>query len=330
MEKTIKNLWNDLESAISESSNSRKYKSLGLRNELGLRVSCSPLKQPEFLIEVSNSTSPTNSIFPSWQGMEFELIELKIPNTSGVHICLRLVDEDLRDVFIVLFADLASGLKDIQSNIERETAYGQFMSKWTRFFSMVGRKGLSLNKQQGLWGELRWLLEMLQCGVKQSIALSAWKGCERNYHDFDFQGKVIEVKTTKSKEPRKVRISNEKQLDATGLKSLHLLVVSVVVSEGGGQTLPELVSKLRDLFSQNPINLESFDSKLRKACYLDAQACHYTANFTSSKLEFFKVTEKTPKITELPNGIGDISYSLLVANCNPDLADMDAYLRNLQ
>ena len=329
MEEKIKNLWNDLESSMSESSNSRKYKSLGLKNELGLRASCSPLKQPEFLIEVSNSTSPTNFIFPSWQGMEFELIELKIPNTSGVHVCLRLIEDDLKDVFIVMCADLASVLKDINSNAERETAYRQFISKWTRFFSMVGKKGLSLNKQQGLWGELRWLLELLKQGVDQSRALCAWKGCERNYQDFDFAGKVVEVKTTKSKEPRKVRISNEKQLNGAGLKSLHLLVVSVVVSEGGGQKLPELVAELSSFFSQNPTNAERFKTKLQKAGYLHIHSGHYNLNFTSSKIELFSVTEDTPRITEIPDGLGDLSYSLLVSKCSQDKESIIDYIKSI-
>ena len=89
---------------------------------------------------------------------------------------------------------------------DREEIFIEFLNRWTNFFNNFGNKRLSILRQQGLFGELWWIKLMLEKNIPALETLSSWKGCEGSYHDFDFEGHIVEVKTTMTKEPRKVTI----------------------------------------------------------------------------------------------------------------------------
>ena len=165
---------------------------------------------------------------------------------------MQLKTDEPLEVFLSVCADLVRQFELATTPADRKKTFISFLENWARFFSKAGNKGLSKTDQQGLYGELNWLKFIIQNDVEKGAALNAWKGCERNYHDFEVSGEVVEVKTTKSKAPRKVWISNERQLDDTGLNSLHLLVLTLVISESGGQTLPELVAEISAELEENP------------------------------------------------------------------------------
>ena len=94
--------------------------------------------------------------------------------------------------------------------------------------------------------------------------------------------------------------------------------------------MPELVDLLRTELSSDPLLTRNFKSKLQSAGYLDIHESKYTSNFTANSTELFKVTSNTPKITELPPGMGDLRYSVLVSKCSPDQVDEIKYLQKLK
>ncbi len=175
-------------------------------------------------------------------------------------------------------------------------------------------------------GELVWLRTLLENDVGCITALGAWKGCERGYHDFEIKGHVVEVKTTMTKEPRKVRISNERQLDEKGLLSLHLLVLTLIKSESEGESLPEIVESISKALVSVPGGQRQFEICLNAAGYLDIHRKIYTDTYTVKNEELFKVQEGFPRITEISDGIGDIRYSLIVSAANSFLANISEYL----
>ena len=331
MEKKLKEICLELESVSNPKPNERVFKNLGTKKQCGLWLSYVFSEESfEFLIEVPKGTGRNEFKFPSWQGLSFRLIESILPSKGSAFICLKLESTAFKEVFIVLCSDLGWKLEFIQSAEKRKSTFVEFLDEWTEFFAKNDPHGLSEEKQQGLWGELFWLRSLLDAGIKQKVALDAWKGCERLFHDFDVFGEVVEVKTTKSKEPRKVWINNEKQLDETGLSSLHLLVLSVVASGGGGETLPEIIAFLRTEFSVNLNLKKSFEDKLKSAGYLNIQAEKYTKNFSIQNVELFEVNSNMPKINKMPPGIGDLKYSLLISNCKSCQVNEQKYLSNLK
>ncbi|PKM70302.1 MAG: hypothetical protein CVU93_02765, partial [Firmicutes bacterium HGW-Firmicutes-18] len=267
--------------------------------------------------------------FPDWKGMRFELVSLEIPVKGSVHLSLRLENREHKDVFASLCADLADDLSEVSGN-RRDAALASFLDRWTKFFERFGVKGLSPEKQRGMYGELCWLRSLMVNDISYITALNAWKGCERGYHDFEINGQVVEVKTTMTKEPRKVRISNERQLDDRGLLSLHLFVLTLIKSEGGGESLPEIVDSIMAAVSTVPGGRRRFEQCLIAAGYLEIHTHLYPNNYTVKRDELFRVEEGFPRITDVPDGLGDIKYSLVVGAVSDFLSDKDEYLAMLK
>lgn len=169
----------------------------------------------------------------------------------------------------------------------------------------------------------------MDSGLQPWVVLGSWEGYKRSFHDYDLNGHVVEVKTTMTKEPRKVKISNERQLDSIGIGSLHLMVFTLMKSSDDGETLPELVSSLYQKLSDTPELNRILESKLITSGYLDVHKDKYSDKFKIKIQELFEITSDFPRITELPNGIGDISYSLTLSAANDYLVNKEDYLASL-
>ena len=158
----------------------------------------------------------------------------------------------------------------------------------------------------------------------------AWKGCEKGYHDFDFVGHVVEVKSTRTKEPRSIIISNEQQLNDHGLLSLHLYVLTILETEGGGTTLLEQIETLRESIIGSPTAMALLKKKLISAGYLDRNAELYDRQFVIRSEDIFQVIDGFPRIIELPPGVGDLQYKVLLGACEPFKIDLDNYFSEIQ
>lgn len=332
MQELLVEIWRELEVPPEGklSFAGRRYRRLNLARETGFRLSCLfPAQAWELLVEVPRDCAGDEIRFPQWQGMAFELLSLDVPTKGSGHISLRLDDQDLQDVFVTVCSDLAVELQEQTDPDQRQKALVNFLDRWSRFFEKQGWRGLSKTRQRGLYGELWFLRRLLDSGLPPSHAIVSWKGCERGYHDFELSGKVVEVKTTLSKEPKRVRISNERQLDDRGLESLHLLVLSLVSSLGGGESLPDIIDELQRRFASSPGCRRLLNHALGGAGYLEAHASQYISTYEVRSVEFFQVKEGFPRILEIPSGTGDISYSLIIAAVSAFAADLDEFLKQI-
>jgi hypothetical protein len=333
MDERIRNIWSELQEEPEATAHlqKRKYRRLDLEKETGLRISCYfPGRLLELLVEIGPLSKKPDYSFPNWKGMAFDLIQLDTPVSGTWHICLRLEKAEHRDVFTSVCSDLAEELQSIASPIDRKEALLDFMERWSSFFERYSLQGLSEERQRGLFGELWWMRRLVDAGIAKRTAVDSWKGCHREYHDYEINGNVVEVKTTLSKEPRKVQISNERQLDERGLVSLHLLVLTLVQAQMGGESLPRIVAILRQSLSGDASSLRRFERSLHEAGYLEIHSHLYDASYTAKTKEFFRVAEGFPKITEVPPGLGDLKYTLLIGACASYLVDMDEYIDTLK
>ena len=297
MDERIKSIWNQLENEARDDSiaTKRRYKRLELGKETGLRLCCRlPDNAWELLVEIGSEIETSDLTFPNWKGMSFEILQLDLPALDTYHICLRLESAVHKDVFINVCSDIASALRDLESGHERKQTLMELLSKWSRFFERHGLQGLTSERQRGLYGELWWIRRLLNGGIKKLTVVHSWKGCERGYHDYELQGHVVEVKTTLSKEPRRVQINNERQLDDRGLVSLHLLALSLVQAERGGESLPDLVASLRASFISNPMVMNRFELCLHEAGYLNSHEYLYDKTYTVTSEELYEVREGFP------------------------------------
>lgn len=324
----ITDLWNHLTISVTSASRvgSRKYRRLDLENEAGIRISCTPTDHMwELLVEVGDDNSDfSEMIFPNWKGMQFKFLTLPVPRTQTMHISLSVENGANTGVFATVCADMITMLEGCNSNEERRHVVNAFLFKWSRFFEKHKTDGLSPESQQGLYGELWWLCRQIKvCGNKNKVVAS-WKGSEGSSLDFETGGHAVEVKTTMTKEPRRVFINSEKQLDDKGFASLHLLVLTLVQKDGE-ETLPALVNSIRIILADTPAGYV-FENLLTQSGYLDVHAELYDKAYSVVKKELFHVKEGFPRIISMPEGLGDLRYSFLLSAGKKYLVDMSEYL----
>jgi hypothetical protein len=134
----------------------------------------------------------------------------------------------------------------------------------------------------------------------------------------------VEVKTTAAKQPTSIRITSERQLDDTGVGSLflHVLVVDErevpAAADGPGESLPGLIAEIRQQLSGEAGIVALFNDRLIEAGWLDPLASRYEGHRWTLRAEHtYRVASGFPRITEtdLPPGIGDVSYAISLHAC---------------
>lgn len=329
MKINVSNVWESLRDDVSK-KNEREfpiYRALG-ESAKGLRACYVPVEDKiELLVEVPKSWALKQPL-PKWRGMRFEVTSLSLPpRKESEQLRLILEADEHESVFINFCEDLVKSLENVPSE-KRLEEIEQCIERWSSFFEKCGPDGLSLSRQLGLYAELFWLKTLLDEGVRIDTAVRAWKGSEKGYHDFDIEGNMLEVKATLKKEPRFVKINNERQLDDRKLKSLHLFVLTLHISEGNGETLPQLVDRIKDCLKNHPMVAASLERKLINAGYLSKQSNRYSSFYIEKKEELFNVRMGFPRIIELPDGIGNLQYSLTLSACTEYLSNPKTYINN--
>ena len=159
---------------------------------------------------------------------------------------------------------------------------------------LAGRGGLSPEKQIGLYGELTTLIS-LAAQTNANQAVKAWRGPDREEHDFSLTECDLEVKTTVS-EKRSHWISSLSQLTPSPSRSLYVLSIQLTASGAGpGLTLSDLVDVARALPSVPSMRLEQL---LDIAEYHDRHADLYRTRWRfRSTPGFYLVDDQFPTLT---------------------------------
>jgi hypothetical protein len=147
--------------------------------------------------------------------------------------------------------------------------------------------------------------------------VTSWTGPVGAIQDFSLGSVAVEVKTTAGKQHQRVRIASERQLDDRGLEALLLFHLSVDDRENLGDTLPGIVQRLRGTLGSDGTAAAEFEALLFAAGYHDVHSPRYRTGYTVREANIFRVTEGFPRLTELnlPEGVGDLSYSVALAAC---------------
>ena len=85
------------------------------------------------------------------------------------------------------------------------------------------------------------------------------------------------------------------------------------------RTLPSLIHNIYAQMQDDPIATFQFQIKLAKYGYNEALAKKYIIGFSIFEMKFFEVLEGFPRLLQrnLPDGVGDLKYSVVVAACSP-------------
>jgi hypothetical protein len=191
------------------------------------------------------------------------------------------------------------------------------LSRWQQMLARKRQPGLLEEEARGLWGELRFLLDVLAPAHGLVGAIQSWVSPEDHPQDFLIAHRAVEVKTRLTNPRRLVKISSIEQLD-TDESGLDLLVFSVAYANvAEANSLDEIIEKVRILAMQEAgLVVEAFDAKLLSRGYTvsnDASA----AKLVLSKLEWFVVGEGFPRLLKsiAPLGVDQIHYRLDLDKC---------------
>jgi len=274
----------------------------------------------EVLLKATENWSDAK--MPNWEGMRFSLEKIQLEEFEQ-YVVMELLDEELEIPFACFCADVIESLVDVAPK-NRAKTLADVIYIWDQFFSHSGNKTLSENRQRGLFAELWWLRKLFLSEMTDIAAVESWKGSQRKVHDFEHKGKVVEVKSTITKEPRKIVISNERQLDDRELESLYLFVLTIDVHETG-ESLPDIVEEIESHLGKGSA-AAMFKRKLVLAKYLEVNAEKYVSRYTKRHEELFKVQEGFPRIIALPQGTGDLTHSVQISACKPFQCDLEEHL----
>lgn len=279
-------------------------------------------------IDIPNETTceELNSL-PKWKGMEEK--DNIVTEKAGTKRVLSFEQLDGYDqaIFINVMQDVCENLEFVDkkgcvSTVKRT------LQKWCVFFQFEKDYVLSVNIQQGLYSELSVLEKMIkQNGNK---ALAYWTGYNSESHDFYIGKDAVEVKSSSAKGPEKVKISNEYQLDDTGVIGLlYLLYMSIKKSEADGEMLPEIVERI--MLQLDYSQKEMFKEKLFKVGYVYSMPELYTYHFRVREESCFMVKDNFPRIIpkNISKGIGTVEYVVSLDACRSYMIEIESFYKGV-
>lgn len=237
-----------------------------------------------------------------------------------------------REIFTIFCADILehwlphAGATDSLKSLSRRLA------RWKKFFQRGAQLGLSREDCVGLYGELSFIEAGLNAGGASLPIVNAWQAPLGTNQDFLFGQVAVEIKTTTGNEIDKVRITNARQLDSTGLQQLFLARYAFDFRQGSGRTLPQLVSVLKSsLATLSHDALSVFNDRLLEAGFVEGTPNEFDAwGFTPRHFDVFNVGEGFPRLLEssLPSGVSEVSYTLnLSAAAHFQIVETDFWAR---
>ena len=181
------------------------------------------------------------------------------------------------------------------------TALARAVELWDTLVAQIAL--LSEERQAGLFGELLFLERLAGAGIPNSV--TAWVGPDRQAHDFRLGDVEFEVKTT-SGTKRMHTINGLGQLSPSAGCDLYLISLQLTDAGTGGETLPELVDRLRAALPH--ADLKGLDTRLEAAGYVESHRLHYgRRRRLRSAMSMIPVIEGAPRLTPdalsaLPSG----------------------------
>lgn len=264
---------------------------------------------------------------PKWKGMEGkDNIVTEKTGTKRVLSFEQLEGYD-QTIFVNVMKDVCDNLEFVNKRSSVSTIK-YTLQKWSVFFQFEKDYVLSVNVQQGLYSELTVLEKMIKKNGNKALAY--WTGYNSESHDFYIGKDAVEIKSSSAKGPEKVKISNEYQLDDSGVMGLlYLLYLSIKKSEVDGEMLPEIVERI--MIQLDCSQKEMFKEKLLKVGYVYSMPELYTYHFRVREESCFMVKGNFPRITpkNIHKGIGAVEYVVSLDACRSYMIEIESFYKGV-
>ena len=234
--------------------------------------------------------------------------QISAPLSNGFELALRdLNDEEsgetsqyleFRNVgnidvtlFGALLDEILVNIDGVSGNLIDEIK--QIIEKWKYMLSLKSQRKLELQAIIGLIGELLFLEYLIE--IRGGEALMSWVGPLGNRHDFEFDSKSIEVKTTTSKTGHELTIHGLTQLEPYPGKTVSILKIKLE-PDPTGLSLPALIDRI---LNSNLISNAKFAEKLQQVGYNSEDRDSYIdLAFRALLFQIIPVDKNFPRITK--------------------------------
>lgn len=329
MKSSYAEVWEELE---HEAKNHRKPHALirriipesSLDAFIGIEF---PDERKMFALETSIESLDKLDSFPVFKGLEIGKKDSVTNRSDKASLFVILKAPRFADVFCVLIEDIATELLTVKDEEKALAIIITRLVEWQQFTEPGNQEGLSAEARRGLYGELYLMTTHLLPSLG-SGAVFAWKGFSANQQDYYLGKSAVEVKTTKAKQHQKLKIASERQLDENFFDQLFLYHVSLDELPGNSNTLPKLIEHIRDFIKGDAEARGYFEDALFQVGYIDSHRKMYDSfGYEIREENLFVVKDEFPRILEkeLRSGVGDVTYSVNVAECkhfSTELSDL--------
>ncbi len=238
---------------------------------------------------------------------------------------MNVSNKDYFDVFNQITFTLYSNLLEEMSSIQVENTLINLFQKYLTLFAKKRKNQLST--VVGLYGELLTLKNLII--QRDSRVILDWNGPDGNRHDFTFNHKSIEVKSS-YRNYDVISISNEYQLYIDPPERLFLKVYHFDVKESSNEdSVKKVIKEIIDLCENSEDKL-IFISKINETGISFHESFSLNPGLKIDLIDSFNynVTEDFPKITKIsiPTGISHLKYSVQLSSIPEELKINDEKL----
>jgi hypothetical protein len=232
---------------------------------------------------------------------------------------LVLTDQQHQDIFDLLIEDLVNAAE--QQEDER-AGVGRFLARltdWQRLLMRLAPELMSRDNQQGLWGELWTLREVVGPAVGFTNGIRAWRGPLGADQDFQFSNAALEIKTSTAHVFERMVIASELQLDVVPSISLAIIALALDARPNHGETLADMVRDCRSLVVDAGC-LQVLEDRIALSGYRNEDVDSYSdIGYTVRSRLQFRIQDDFPRIVleDLRPGVGEVRYSISLAACAP-------------
>lgn len=244
------------------------------------------------------------------------------PRVEGepARLILELALGENRKKFHRLCADIIESTRECAEENSALATVLRRMWRWHGMSHSDEDERLGPEAQKDLISELRVLELALLPRFSANDALEFWCGAEGAPKDFSIGAVAIEAKASCSSAQPCVEITSGRELDTAGIARLFLAVTCVDEAAPNTQdalTLTDYVNRIREIAKDNDAGSpEHLDVRLLEAGYSsDDDYTEY--NWVIENTRWFGVESGFPRLvdSELPNGVGNLRYSLDLTAC---------------
>lgn len=299
--------WSDLRSSLRGETETvfRGYYTCAF----GSTYICSDALGNESLLIMLDDVAASSFQSPKVSGIGFKIERNDKISKNNPFLKIYLAPGyEIQEAFEAFTVTLILRISKINDTADVLDAVYELSKEYSNFFGKGGKTDLTENEEQGLFGELLVLRELLD--HFGDVAINSWTGPDKNRHDFVFEGNnAIEVKTNLKQTMKKITVSNSVQLFNTPNANLYLKLV-VLECNPSGSTLGQLVDDIYENHLHSLRSKDDFERKLlemkvklheipSQSKFLLISTYNYLVNDSFPRITRERICEISPRIYDL-------------------------------